>query len=205
MDALDALNVERTVETFAATHCAVVEGLVTAGERALLRFPLTSANVGRAPLAIGSPAAHPDWFVASPCHGHAHFDGFAAYRLWTPDAYASWTAIRADEPERPASEVLADHPSLASSLVSGRKQGFCLLDSQKVNPLAGGAQYPTCGWQGISPGWADRYDTWLDGQWVDVTGLASGYYVLEAEVNPERRIAESDYADNAAAQLVWVG
>lgn len=44
----------------------------------------------------------------------------------------------------------------------------------------------------------------LDGQWIDVTGLAPGYYVLEAEVNAERFFEESSYENNAAANVVEV-
>lgn len=49
---------------------------------------------------------------------------------------------------------------------------------------------------GISVGWADIYDTSVPGQYIDVTGLPSGQYVLEVEVNPERTLVESDYSNN---------
>lgn len=204
VDALDASNIQPTEESFGPAHCAVAEGLVDSGDRKLLRFPLATANVGRGPVVLGVPSQHPAWFTDSACHGHAHFDDFAAYRLWAPDAYPAWAHARAAEPERPASEVLAEHPELAAFQASGRKQGFCLLDGERITPLSPAPAFPTCGYQGISPGWKDRYDTWLDGQWVDVTGLPMGYYVLEWEANPERRIAESDFGNNAASQLVWV-
>jgi len=38
-----------------------------------------------------------------------------------------------------------------------------------------------------------------DGQWIDVTGLQAGDYVLEIEVNAERFFQETDYSNNSAS------
>lgn len=187
-------------EWFPDWHCAVQEGLVAAGERRLVRFTFTSPNLGAGDLRIGAPSDHPEWFTASTCHGHYHFASYAAYRLWTPDAYARWVALRAANLGRPASELLAENPEL--TFASGFKLGFCAMDS--FNLVPGQARRYHCGYQGISAGWADRYDWTLDGQWVDVTGLPEGYYVLEAEVNPERLFEESAVDNNAAARVFWL-
>jgi hypothetical protein len=48
-------------------------------------------------------------------------------------------------------------------------------------------------------GWADEYYYRLDCQFIDVTGVAPGTYVLEDEVNPERLFKESNYRNNAAS------
>jgi hypothetical protein len=58
--------------------------------------------------------------------------------------------------------------------------------------------------QGISRGWADEYGFGLDGQWVDITGVPAGHYVLEAEVNPAHFYREMDYANNSGAVLVAI-
>jgi len=51
--------------------------------------------------------------------------------------------------------------------------------------------------------WADIYEAGLfgsiDGQWIDVTGLADGDYVLENESNANRLITEADYSNNSSA------
>jgi hypothetical protein len=47
-----------------------------------------------------------------------------------------------------------------------------------------------CRFQGITAGWGDRYGADLDGQWVDVTGVAPGAYTLIITVNPEGRLPE---------------
>lgn len=203
---VDGLELGETVVskiTFDATHCAVVEGSTAPGERTLLRFTFTSPNVGLADLVIGRPSQHPEWFEWGACHRHHHFREYADYRLWTQAAYPAWLAARASSPASTASEVLAAHPELSSGFVAGHKQGFCVMDL--VAPAPGLAPtYAGCGDQGLSVGWSDRYAFHLDGQWIDVTGLPEGYYVLEAEVNAERLFEESAYANNAASTLVEV-
>lgn len=185
------------------TDCAIEEGLVEGpGERALLRFATGALNVGAGALAIGDPRARPDWYAWSPCHGHWHFNDFAHYRVWDAAGYSAWSALRAAAPTEPASRLLSAHPELAAHLRAGHKQGFCIVDGHPLHPLVGYPSFATCDHQGISPGWEDVYGDALDGQWVDVTGLAAGTYVLEVELNPERRIEEAGYADNAAATLV---
>lgn len=182
--------------------CALEEGLVEPGERTLLRFATTAQNVGPAALVLGDPAARPDWYAWSPCHNHYHFGDFAHYRLWTPAAYAAWEALRVQQPDEPASALLAAHPDLAAGLRAGHKQGFCIIDGHPMHALAGYPEFGWCARQGISPGWQDTYGARLDGQWIDVTGVAPGAYVLEVELNPERRIEEADDRDNTAVTLV---
>src|SRR5207249_8772546 len=38
--------------------------------------------------------------------------------------------------------------------------------------------------------------------WIDITGLPGGTYILELEVDPENRIAESDESNNITRVLV---
>lgn len=101
-----------------------------------------------------------------------------------------------------------------------RKTGFCLGD----RILAPGArevpnfspvplQGDTCGlgrpgllglFAGISPGWADRYAAHLEGQYIDVTNLPSGQYVLLHWANVLAKIAESDYDNNmSSTRFAW--
>jgi hypothetical protein len=57
---------------------------------------------------------------------------------------------------------------------------------------------------GISPGVGDYYAAQLADQWIDVTGLKPGSYVLRAVVNPGGRLIESDATNNAleSARLI---
>jgi hypothetical protein len=200
-------------ETYAATDCAVVEGSTETGTRRLLRFTYTTPNLGPGDLIVGAPADHPEWFEFHPCHGHHHFKEYADYRLWTPAGYAAWQALRAANPGALPGDLLARNPAVAEQMVVGEKQGFC--DSDVIpatsspdyeGPPPGPNNYSSCrSNQGISVGWADSYFfVALDGQWMDVTDVAPGDYVLEAEVNPERFFVETNYRDNASAVPVVV-
>jgi len=188
----------------AAADCGVAEGSTAPGDRTLLRFTLTTPNLGDGDLVIGVPGDHPEWFQWGECHRHWHFREYADYRLWTLDGYRSWQEARRAHPTTPSADLLAAQPGLRDGFVAGHKQGFCAIDVVPYLPVDP-PKYLDCFWgQGVSRGWADQYGFRLDGQWVDVTGIAPGPYVLEAEVNPERFFQELDYGNNAAAIAVVV-
>ncbi len=60
------------------------------------------------------------------------------------------------------------------------------------------------GVQGIQVGWADLYPPERDCQWVDITGVSEGDYILEVSVNPERLIPELARAYSLAGADVIV-
>jgi hypothetical protein len=196
------------------TECSVDEGAVQPGARRLLRFNLATANIGAGVLHLGRPADRPDLFDLATCHGHPHLDHFADFRLWTPADYAAWEALRAANPGVTSGELLARNPLLRAKVVGGGKHASCLADIVPCDfalpvgcpagqPIDFPPAYPLiCAVaQGISVGWVDLYQTYLDAQWVEVTNLA-GTFVLEAEVNGERIFAESDYGNNRAVICV---
>lgn len=182
-----------------ATDCQVVEGSTQAGNRKLLRFNFTTPNIGLGDLIVGRPEDHPEWFEWSDCHGHYHFKEYADYRLWTPSQKATYEAYRQAHPQLSASQALAANPTLTP--IKGEKAGFCIIDVVPYT-LPSVPKYLVCEFQGISVGWSDEYDASLDGQFVDVTGVPSGTYVLEAEVNSEHLYEESDYSNNRAYSTV---
>jgi hypothetical protein len=192
---------------FTSTSCAVLENVTQPGLRRLMRFGVHAVNVGLGDLEVGDPSQSPQWFEWGACHDHWHFKAFAAYRLWDVEGYAAWQTVKASHPGVESDELLAAYPELAEHFVAGHKQGFCLRDSVPwLSPPAGllyRRQFTDCETrQGISPYWADEYGRWLDGQWVDVTGLPPGAYVLETEINPEHIYIESDYTNNSNAYVV---
>ncbi len=192
--------------TFPENSCAVLEGCVEkGGTRLLLRFTIATPNVGTANLEIGSPFDS-DLFAFDPCHGHHHFLEYSDYRLWTPGGYMNWIEFRAEHEDEIPGDII-EHPDLREKPVVGGKQGFCVID---VVPYAAAPEllqppnFQFCSFQGLTVGWADVYDTTLPCQWIDVTDISPGEYVLEVEVNPERLFLESDYMDNAAAIKIVV-
>jgi hypothetical protein len=117
---------------------------------------------------------------ANPPYGHMFLEGIAHYR------------IRELLPDDGVGAVLTTHEKISYALVDGDDYDLALPgappNSQYYsvsNPLVG-----------ISVGWADVYSYQLPGQWADVTGLASGEYWLEVEVDPFNRILEADETNN---------
>jgi hypothetical protein len=157
-------------ETFPPDSCALDEGCVGgAGARRLLRFSTMTPNIGDTDLILGDPTAEQGFEFAA-CHNHFHFNGYARY------------------------ELVDD---LGAIIAVGHKQAFCLLDSVSLG-LPGSAASPRfhCGFQGLQRGWADIYDSSLDCQWVDITDVPDGSYLLRISINPDRVIKESDYDNN---------
>ncbi len=155
-------------ETFAPTSCALVEGCVAGpGDRRLLRFSTETPNIGAVDMVLGDPSTQPG-FESSTCHGHYHFEGYAEYQLLDKTGAVAAT---------------------------GHKQAFCLLDLQSLPGTTTGPRFH-CGFQGISAGWSDVYGSGLDCQWVDITGVAPGSYLLRITVNGARTLPESNYDNN---------
>jgi hypothetical protein len=164
-------------ESFSLDSCSVQEGGVTAGDHRVLRFTVTTPNIGDADLALGDPNAHvaanDGLYEFATCHAHYHFRHYALYELIDPATGFIWRAA---------------------------KRGFCMID---VDPNPGylgqppqKPQFRSCGAigipgnQGISAGWSDTYVFLLGGQYFVLDGgdgqpaVPPGSYILRITVNP---------------------
>lgn len=192
--------------------------IVQVGDAYRLTFASAVDNVGRGPLLVegerpdrsspamevrqlvrssdGSARTRPVpgviRFVRSETHAHWHLLDFERYELRRAD---DGTSVQPDE-----------------------KTGFCLGDRYDTDPDARRENEPDrpvwteeCGRrqpgllavsEGISPGYGDDYDPELEGQYVDVTSVPAGRYVLVHLANSERALEESDYENNAASVLI---
>jgi len=162
-------------QTFATNDCAVNEGCVQPGTRRLLVFVTESRNGGTADLLLGNPATN-SAFVFDPCHNHYHYYGFAEYRLLDTNF---------------------------NLVVVGRKIGFCLEDVVRWDTNANPNRLYDCNYQGIQKGWTDVYED-VPCQWIDITTVPTGNYILEMEINPLRSIIESDYNNNITQVPVFI-
>jgi hypothetical protein len=131
-------------------------------------------------------------YVEEESHEHWHFLRFMAYEL------------------RRSSDFKLVWPD--------RKTGFCLGDRYNVDAstrMTGEPETPfydtNCGpeerdllgiEEGVSVGWGDVYEAWRDAQYIDVTGLPAGRYLLVHRVNPNRRLLESRYGNNASSAVI---
>jgi hypothetical protein len=90
----------------------------------------------------------------------------------------------------------------------GAKVGFCFLDSHIYRASLPGVPpspvYSGCGSQastavdmGLSVGWGDVYPWYLAFQWIDISGLPNGDYVIKAQADPHAVFTETSTANNA--------
>jgi hypothetical protein len=93
--------------------------------------------------------------------------------------------------------------------VRGAKIGFCFFDTGRYLPSTPGSPgsrgyfESTCGRRsaltskmGISVGWGDKYQWSLAYQWIDVTGVGGGTYLIRTTADPLNLIQEASENDN---------
>lgn len=209
-------------EDLPSNFCSVQEGGVTPGMHSIIRFSVTTPNIGKGDVFVGSPLKHMDpngdgsfadsdgLFEFASCHQHFHFQHYATYRLIDATGH-TWKAA---------------------------KRGFCMLDTDPYNIINGDGTwtYRNCGnltrdgFQGVSSGWADTYVFKLGGQYFVLDGgdgqpvVPPGTYTIEVEVNPAyppdgngncprvkdaltglcHQFAETSYANNVGRATVFI-
>ena len=192
--------------------------VVSAGERFRLAFASAVENSGAGPLVIEAsrpgthvPTMRADQRIAT-ADGSSHVvEGVGVLRYVRSSDHRHWHLL---DFERYELRRAADY----SLVGDDRKTGFCLGDRYATATGNGrsAAFVSRCGLdrprllrlrQGISPGFGDDYVAALEGQYIDITNVPSGRYVLVHRVNPQGLLLESDYGNNAASMLVrlrWV-
>jgi Lysyl oxidase len=194
------------------------------GAQTCLRFDQVFANTGEGPLELRfglprDPASAsqsvmqriyrsdpPGQFVERPAgeweyhpiHDHFHYTSFGISRLWATSG----------------GQRLGTAP-----LRSSRKVSFCIVDIE-LHAWAerGNAprtySFPACVTpaesdaandyliQGIGSGWIDVYDWFLPDQYVEVTGVPDGLYVLDTVADPDNTIREADETNNCSSMYV---
>ncbi|XP_053330040.1 protein-lysine 6-oxidase [Spea bombifrons] len=136
-------------------------------QRVLLRFPQRVKNQGTADFLPSRPRYSWEWHS---CHQHYHsMDEFSHYDLL--DA------------------------STQRRVAEGHKASFCLEDTSC--DYGYNRRFAcTAHTQGLSPGCYDTYNADIDCQWIDITDVKPGNYILKVTVNPSYLVAESDYSNN---------
>ncbi|XP_026855514.2 protein-lysine 6-oxidase [Electrophorus electricus] len=135
--------------------------------RVLLRFPQRVKNQGTSDFLPSRPRYAWEWHS---CHNHFHsIAEFSHYDLL--DA------------------------STQSRVAEGHKASFCLEDTS-CDPGYYRRYACTSHTQGLSPGCYDTYSADIDCQWIDITDVKPGKYVLKITVNPGFQVPESDFNNN---------
>jgi hypothetical protein len=196
------------------------EEMAEQGARKCLRFDQIIANVGDGPFEIrytvppegAAPSGTPnvvqfeslrqrihssdgsfedrvaDTYEFHPAHAHFHYRNFAVSALLREDGTVA---------------------------AAGRKNGFCMVDVENYAfAMKGDAARtyvppaclaPTEGDEivnGISVGWADVYNWYLADQFIEVSGLTDGHYVLTTTADPASTIVELDDDNNCTAARI---
>ncbi|MEX2303407.1 MAG: lysyl oxidase family protein [Bryobacterales bacterium] len=148
-----------------------------------------------------------------PEHGHYHFTSFGASRLWAVDSsgrrFGKHPLRKRRGPPRHGSEPVRE----------GEKVSFCLADieidfwGEKGD---GPRTYyaPNCLFpfssdgvsdlyvQGITAGWTDVYDWYLPDQYIEVSGVPDGIYILDTIADPDGVLVEARETNNCSSVYI---
>jgi Lysyl oxidase len=123
-------------------------------------------------------------------HHHWHVVGYEGYQLFRLGVWESTPRV-------------------------GAKFGFCFFDIARVRPFGPPVRrYPEsfCGTPdslrvhvGLSEGWQDTYPSFFAGQYIDITGIAAGDYLLCVTADPAKLFRQSDTTNDQAWVRVHIG
>ncbi|MEQ2222106.1 hypothetical protein ILYODFUR_022480 [Ilyodon furcidens] len=145
--------------------------------RVLLRFPQKVKNQGTADFLPLKPRYQWDWHS---CHQHYH----------SMDAFSNYDLL----------DIVTGR-----KVAEGHKASFCLEDTG-CDPGFRRRYACTSHTQGLSPGCHDTYAANIDCQWIDITDVPPGNYILQVTVNPNFHVLESDFTNNIVrCDIVYTG
>lgn len=182
--------------------------------RVVLTFASAVGNVGQGPLILNG---HRDRTtkVMTVTQEVVHADGTREQlpvqggMRYTPFGHNHWHFLKFDAFE------LHD-PTTGAQVAVGHKIGFCLGSRYTVDPLPPGAPATpaintNCGRflpgltrmrMGIDVGYEDDYAAYLEFQYIDITAVPPGRYVVVHRADPQGRLAVGDRADDVASTLI---
>ncbi|XP_014775645.1 lysyl oxidase homolog 4 [Octopus bimaculoides] len=148
-----------------------------AATRRLLRFSSIVHNRGIADFIPNTPKDSWEWHE---CHMHYHsMEVFAHYDIMDLKG---------------------------NRVAQGHKASFCLEDTRCPSGIT--PKYNCIGYgdQGLSVNCSDNYYHDIDCQWIDITDMKFGSYILKVEFNPNMHVSEMTFDNNVVqCQLYYSG
>lgn len=180
-----------------------------------LRFSTIIVNVGDGPFEVyGYPAAGDSTerrsdveqriFNADGSHSDTQTP---AYMFWSGDGHNHWHVFGFQRWE------LANVNTPADVLATGKKTGFCFWDNYLYGSSHGAWYHPsvtdacdptTVVSMGLSTGWGDEYPAGLTDQYIDISGLPQGEYLLTVTADPLGEFIETDATNNVVRALIRI-
>ena len=178
----------------------------TADGRRLLRFSTVVVNVGEGAFEVRG--RRPDTTASDMTTeqrifddaGNSRYISTAATMFFSGDGHNHWHVRNFQHYE-------LNRLDNGVKVGTGAKSGFCFFDNESFGALTdpvytGGnschGRLQTT--MGLSGGWGDVYASSLFGQYIDITGLASGQYRLTVTADPDNWFLETDDFNNSS----WV-
>ncbi|NXT29085.1 LOXL1 oxidase, partial [Syrrhaptes paradoxus] len=162
--------------------------------RVLLRFPQRVKNQGTADFLPSRPRHSWEWHS---CHQHYHsMDEFSHYDLL--DATTGKKVAEGHKASFCLEDTTCDFGNLKRYACTAHTQVAFLggRDARRAPPPQHPPN-PLFSPQGLSPGCYDTYNADIDCQWIDITDVQPGNYVLKVvQVNPKYIVLESDFTNN---------
>ena len=140
-------------------------------------------------------------------HEHYHLTNLGLSRLWNVDESGRRAGTS------PVGQTNRKNKLRVTVVRSGRKVSFCMVDTEidawgkkgigprkwkapdcllPVSKDAANSYFA----QGITKGWRDIYEWYLPHQYIEVSGVPDGIYILETIADPDNEIEEESKSNN---------
>ena len=141
--------------------------------------------------------------IFSTAHGHVHFRGFDDTGLYTVDASGALKLVKAMA-DKGRCALDTHNPQFGMQGDSPMRYLFPSTCDTADNTDPNDTVYPNALFfrSGISAGWDDEYPWFIPDQFIDVSDVANGNYLIIDKINSARNVEESDYTDNTATACV---
>lgn len=182
--------------------------------RAVLVFRSAVQNVGQGPLVVNGQRSRGRRLMTvnqelTRADGSVVRVPIGAHIKYEPSWHRHWHLLAFDRFD------LHD-PSTGRRVARSNKVGFCLGSRYVVDPGVPGTRAApvinhNCGRllpglmrmrMGIDVGYADDYAAYVEFQYIDLTGVRPGRYLLVHQADPDARLLVGDRADDTAYALV---